>query len=139
MSPMSTICTSCHRIRPCACADREQARRTSNSKRLGRTTNHWRQLSAQARAQACGYCPRCNRPERNTDAGSKLTADLIGGGQHSTAKLEQVRVMCRRCHGAVDGGRRSPRASFLSAESVNTPTTGGRVRILGGVIYAVEG
>lgn len=34
------------------------------------------------------------------------TCDLIGGGDHSRARLEDTRAACRACHGRVDGGGR---------------------------------
>jgi hypothetical protein len=31
--------------------------------------------------------------------------DLLHGADHSTARLEDVQVLCRRCHGSKDGGK----------------------------------
>ncbi|SRR5581483_306151 len=83
----------------------ERRRRTRNNRELGRTTRHWRRLSELAREQAAGVCASCGRAENTEDPGSKLTVDLLGGGDHSRAKLEDTVVLCRRCHGRRDGGR----------------------------------
>ena len=83
----------------------ERARRQRNNLELGRGTAHWRRLSASARHRERGVCPGCGRAETESDAGSKLTADLPGGGDHAKARLQDVRVLCRRCHGRVDGGK----------------------------------
>jgi hypothetical protein len=105
--------TVCHRHRvlvpagaACpACETDEQARRRDNNQRLGRNSAHWRRLSARERRRANGICSFCGGVESRDDPGSKLTVDLIGGGDHSRATLDQVRVACRRCHGRTDGGR----------------------------------
>jgi hypothetical protein len=101
----ATVCHRCHRIRPCGCPTQDD-RRHANNLRLGRKTAHWIQTSRNAISRAFGYCPQCGRAEDENDPSTKLTADLIGGGDHSKATLAQVRVLCRRCHGTEDGGRR---------------------------------
>lgn len=106
MSPVMQICIRCQRIRPCGCPDREQHRRHRNNVELGRNTRHWRRVRLQAVSACYGHCPGCGTQERTNDPGSKLTADLIGGGNHATATLETVRVRCRRCHGTQDGNRK---------------------------------
>jgi hypothetical protein len=35
-----------------------------------------------------------------------VTVDLIDGGDHRLAMLGETRVLCRSCHGRLDGGRR---------------------------------
>ncbi|HXH87415.1 MAG TPA: hypothetical protein VNI55_02260 [Gaiellaceae bacterium] len=89
------------------CASRNQQRRWQADKELGRTTAHWKRLRATATHRAHSTCSRCGTAESDHDAGSKLTCDLIGGGDHSRATLDQVRVLCKRCHGHGDGGRRT--------------------------------
>lgn len=78
------------------------ARRQRRNVVLGRNTRHWRRVSAARRRLAEGLCeiggPRCT--------GEAETVDLVGGGDHSRARLEDTRAACRSCHGAVDGGRR---------------------------------
>lgn len=86
------------------CGDPEQTRRSANNVRLGRNTRHWKRIRRIALVTADGHCPRCRTAEREHDPGSKLTVDLIGGGDHSKATLDRVRVLCRRCHGELDGG-----------------------------------
>src|SRR5581483_11296630 len=71
----------------------ERRRRTRNNRELGRTTRHWRRLSELAREQAAGVCASCGRAENTEDPGSKLTVDLLGGGDHSRAKLEDTVVL----------------------------------------------
>jgi hypothetical protein len=83
----------------------EQRRRSRNNRELGRTSKHWMRLSKKARALAGGVCPDCGRAEDPDDPSTKLTCDLVGGGDHRSAVIEQVRVRCRRCHGRRDGGR----------------------------------
>jgi hypothetical protein len=107
--------TVCHRHRrlvldgdACAeCSATNSSRRARRNDELGRTSATWRRLSGHARHHAGGVCEACGCLEDvELDAGSKLTVDLIGGGDHRTARLQDVRVLCRRCHGAADGGRR---------------------------------
>ena len=90
------------------CPTRNDKRRHTSRIQLGRNTNHWRKLSSTAIHRAHGTCSRCGNHEHDHDAGSKLTCDLIGGGDHSShATLDQVRVLCKRCHGHTDGSRRT--------------------------------
>lgn len=88
------------------CGTPEHLRRSANNVRLGRNSAHWRKLSASVIREARGVCPVHGGPEDPRDPRSKLTADLIGGGDHAHATRDQVRVMCRSCHGRADGGRR---------------------------------
>jgi hypothetical protein len=88
------------------CAQSERRRRGANNARLGRNSAHWRRLSRAERRRAHAICTFCGGVESRDDPGSKLTVDLIGGGDHSRATRDQVRVACRRCHGKADGGRR---------------------------------
>lgn len=110
--------TVCHRHKtlipagePCpACERARGVRNAAANVRLGRSSRHWVRLSAIARARHVKMlgpvCPRCGVIETAEDPGSKLTVDLVGGGDHARATLEQTRVLCRRCHGRADGGRR---------------------------------
>lgn len=107
MSPVRTVCPRCHGPKPCHCTDQKRtARNTAAATRKRYGSRHWRQLSASLIRQAQGICTTCGRTEHQDDPGSKLTVDLIGGGDHSTARLEDCRVVCRRCHGRRDGARR---------------------------------
>ena len=103
------ICPTCSNPVPLGercCPTRNDQRRAQASTQLGRNNRHWRRLRDTAIHRAHGTCSRCGTAESDLDAGSKLTCDLIGGGDHSRATLEQVRVLCRRCHGTSDGARR---------------------------------
>ncbi len=89
-----SVCNVCARERlP------DRARRQHNNLRLGRrgAGGHWRKLSLLAR-QLQPYCsvPGCTSQD--------LTVDLGRGGDHRTATLEEVRVLCRSHHGQVQGG-----------------------------------
>jgi hypothetical protein len=95
----------------CPADPRGAARRALRNVALGRTSAHWRRLSFRMirrhRRTYGAICPLCATAEHpHDDPGSKLTVDLIGGGDHSQAREEDCRVLCRRCHGAADGGRR---------------------------------
>lgn len=110
--------TVCHRHKalipagePCPACERDRgARNAAANVRLGRSSRHWVRLSAIARARHVktvgSVCPVCGVIEVEADPGSKLTVDLVGGGDHARATLDGVRVVCRRCHGRADGGRR---------------------------------
>lgn len=113
--PVATVCHRHQALIPagerCPSCERDRgARNVAANVRLGRTSPHWRRLSAIARARHLkahgAVCPVCGTAESAGDPGSKLTVDLIGGGDHSRAALDQTRVVCRRCHGHADGGRR---------------------------------
>ena len=89
-----SVCSVCARERlP------DRLRRQANNRRLGRrgAGGHWRKLSLLAR-QLQPYCsvPGCTSQD--------LTADLMRGGDHRTATLDEVRVLCRSHHGQVQGG-----------------------------------
>jgi hypothetical protein len=71
------------------------------NRELGRNTRHRRRLRALAIASV-GMCQRCG-------SGGDLTVDLLHGSDHSTARLEDVQVLCRRCHGSKDGGKQQRR------------------------------
>jgi hypothetical protein len=108
------IATTCNRHRtiipagercPKCCAEtgaRDAARRSANNVRLGRNTAHWRRIAARRIIIAEGLC------EIGLEGctGEATTVDLIGGGDHSRARIEDTRAACRSCHGQVDGGRR---------------------------------
>lgn len=107
MSPVATVCGR-HRVivpegQRCArCAAEDGGRRGHLNQALGRNSAHWRRLRARLIAQAEGVCPACSEIETYEDPGSKLTVDLIAGGDHSRARLEDCAVRCRRCHGRKD-------------------------------------
>lgn len=114
--PVATVCHRHQALIPAGescpeCKRDRGARNAAANVRLGRSSPHWRRLSAIARARHVkahgAICPDCREPECTDDPGSKLTVDLIGGGEHSRATLEQTRIRCRRCHGHADGGRRT--------------------------------
>jgi hypothetical protein len=78
--------------------------------RLGRRSTHWRQLSfrmIRRHRATIGLCPVCGRAETGLNDDTKLTVDLIRGGDHTTATPAECRVVCRRCHGRAQGGRGS--------------------------------
>jgi hypothetical protein len=110
---MSPIATVCHRHQALVaagelcpeCEQDERRRRALNNQALGRNSAHWRRLSARARRLAHGICGSCGGRERADDDGSKLTVDLIRGTDHARARISDVAVACRRCHGTKDGGR----------------------------------
>lgn len=107
MSPLATVCNRHRAIVPagqrcpqCASTEtaRENARHTANNRRLGRSSPHWRRISAAARRRS-PFCANCGSED-------DLTVHLPGGGDHRHAALEEVEVLCRSCHGVMDGGRR---------------------------------
>lgn len=107
--PRLKLCPSCGEAlaleAECNCAGAKAKRQRANNrahrrqKTSGRTSAHWRRLRKLAIARDMG-CVRC-------PATVDLTVDLLGGGDHRTATLEQVETLCRSCHGRRDGGRRS--------------------------------
>lgn len=100
--PYRSSCPQCRSEK----AEREKPRRAANNARLGRKTTHWIGLSARLRRAAGGVCPCCGRDENPDDARSKLTVDLVRGGDHSTATADECEVKCRACHGlGCVGGR----------------------------------
>ena len=113
MSRVARICSRCQRIRPCACTDREAIRRRHRNHILGRGNAHWQRLSRWAR-DLQPWCSRCG-------SSHDLTVDLVGGGDHRVARLEDVRVLCRSCHGRQDGGKRG---AFLSNGPLPNPSLG---------------
>lgn len=80
----------------------DAARRSANNVRLGRNSAHWRRLRRARLALASHLC-ELGLSDCTVTA---TTVDLMGGGDHSTAQLEDTRAACRSCHGRVDGGRR---------------------------------
>lgn len=111
MSPHARVC---HRHKRLIydgerCPECYQERVADNARRnieLGRNSQHWRKVSRAARFNAGGICPDCGISEDPADPGSKLTADVPAGGDHSKVRLRDVVVRCRRCHGRATGGRR---------------------------------
>jgi len=120
VSPMLTVCDR-HKVlipdgEKCpSCAKSGQARRQRRNRDLGRSSSHWRKLSARlilmVRRELGGRCPGCGGTERSGDPGSKLTCDLIAGGDHARAVERDCRVRCRRCHGRAQGGRPKAKAA----------------------------
>jgi 5-methylcytosine-specific restriction endonuclease McrA len=97
-------CIECGRPSPgTRCADHERIfKRTQNAKRIGygTSTRYWQTLSRQAKERD-GY--RCRGCGTTHDLTVHIRPELEGN--HRTAKLEDCETLCRRCHGAVDGGR----------------------------------
>jgi 5-methylcytosine-specific restriction endonuclease McrA len=92
------ICSRCFRLKPCSCPT-DPGRLNRNQKRSkakGYKTAAWLRTRAK-RLKLDGYrCVRCGSTE-------DLTVDVVGGGDHRTATVQQCRTLCRRCHGSVDG------------------------------------
>jgi 5-methylcytosine-specific restriction endonuclease McrA len=104
MSPLARLCPACGRadVGPDrACGATHHRRRARRNRELGRNSRHWRRLRALAIASV-GRCQRCG-------SRGDLTVDLLHGADHSTARLEDVQVLCRRCHDRKDGGKQQPR------------------------------
>ena len=107
--PRMKLCPSCGTALfpdiACECAGARTSREKANDrahrrqKTSGRTSAHWQRLRKLAIARDIG-CVDCGATE-------DLTVDLVGGGDHRVATLDQVETLCRVCHGRRDGGRRS--------------------------------
>lgn len=78
---------------------RLNARRHRKQTEHGRDTARWRKLSTTARILA-GRCQRCGTTARLT---AHLRPELAGN--HHAATLDDVTVLCSRCHGIIDGQR----------------------------------
>ena len=76
-------------------AERGKPRRQANKVRLGRASAQWKRVSREAR-RLHPYCAKCG-------ALDDLTVHLPRGGNHRTAELCEVQVLCRRCHGRMTG------------------------------------
>ena len=132
---VTTVCSGAGSIRPCRCGDRQQQqraasqqrRRDANNVRLGRNSQHWRRLRAR-RLEMVGHLCELRHPGCTRVATS---VHLIGGGDHATATLDQVRAACHRCHGRQDGGKR--RKAGFSSQPLTIPCVGhlGRKKTLG--------
>lgn len=118
MSPLLTVCHKHQLLVPdgerCpSCAEAGKVRRRSRNRELGRQSAHWRRLSSRmtllVRRELGARCPGCGTVESASDPGSKLTCDLVAGGDHSKALERDCRVRCRRCHGRLQGGRGRPK------------------------------
>lgn len=110
MTPIMCVCHAHQVLYPAGercplCKPADRARANANQA-LGRNSQHWRRLSRRAIRAAGGVCPECGELEDPRRPATKLTTDLVGGGDHRRATLADVRVMCRACHGRADGGRR---------------------------------
>ena len=105
---ITTVCPTCHRIRPCHCTTRTpntthaKRRRQHNNTRYRRKTAHWQRIR-KARLTLAGHHCELRHPGCTTRAD---TVHLIGGGDHSKATLTMTRAACRHCHGVQDGGKR---------------------------------
>ena len=100
------VCPRCYQAKPLdhrcggpppASPARERERIRRKRKRKGYDSRHWLKLSARAiaRDRACRICGRMD----------DLTAHLLAGRgeDHTRAKLADVVVLCRVCHGRIDG------------------------------------
>lgn len=111
LNPHGQRCPDCKR----EAAERGKPRRQQNKTLLGRHSRHWRELSYRLirrhRNTDGPVCPQCGTVETPGDPGSKLTLDLTRGGDHTTATEDECQVVCRRCHGRLQGGRGASRTS----------------------------
>lgn len=110
MSPILTLCPNCKQPRPCTCGHDTQ-RRTRNNIDRRRNTAHWIRTSTRRRRITGGYCegghPGCTIHATGVH--------LIGGGDHSRARLEDTRALCDHCHRIeerLERDGREPRAVF---------------------------
>jgi hypothetical protein len=89
-----------------ACYRADNQRRKAKQRDKGRTTAHWKNLAGRAK-QAAGYrCQGCGRPEGRDSRGwlsVHLRPELAGN--HRTATLDDVVVLCLSCHGTLDAPR----------------------------------
>lgn len=116
MPTTMTVCRTkgCGRLVPSAgsrrCRDhelehraRDNARRHRKQDEHGRDTARWRRLSTLARILA-GRCQRCGTTDRLT---AHLRPELAGN--HAAATIDDLTVLCVRCHGIIDGQRSNTR------------------------------
>ena len=98
------ICVRCLRAVPVVghrcrgySLEREKRRLAAKRKSKGWATAAWAKTRAKAirRDRACRACGRMD----------DLTAHLLLGENHATARVADVITLCRRCHGKLDGGR----------------------------------
>jgi hypothetical protein len=91
-----------------------RVRKDAQHKIKGYGTAHWKRVRRQ-RLELDGYLctirlPGCERIATTVD----LHPDL--NGDHRLASIDTTRSACRRCHGTVDGGRRTGAASRYGRE-----------------------
>ena len=123
---ITTVCSTCMRIQPCAChakqrqrrAARGQRRRQASNVRLGRNTRHWKRVR-QFRLDLAGHY--CELQHTGCTLRATTVHLLSADNNHATARLEETRAACLHCHGVEDGGKK--RAGFWAAAST-TPTPG---------------
>jgi hypothetical protein len=90
------------------CYREDNQRRSRKQQASGRTTAHWRNVKAQAKALAGYRCQSCGVFEQPTPRGwlsVHLRPELQGN--HRIATVADVVVLCLSCHGSRD----APRAS----------------------------
>jgi 5-methylcytosine-specific restriction endonuclease McrA len=130
--PAVLTCIVCHtnfvrrgrQVRCSACAERrrrerersrDERRKTTKmrvARRKGYTTANWKRVSAAAKARA-GECADCGSV---VDLTAHLANDALKG-DHSRATIEDVDVLCRRCHGRLRPRRSDRRSSERSQDA----------------------
>lgn len=100
---LTTICRRCKRARPCPCPTTVE-HKTAKNRAKKYTSARWQRVRRQ-RLELDGH--RCTVCGTRQD----LTVDLTVGEDHSLARLDDCRTLCRACHGRKDGGnaRRPPK------------------------------
>jgi 5-methylcytosine-specific restriction endonuclease McrA len=91
-----------------------RVRKDIQHKVKGYGTTHWKRVRRQ-RLELDGYACQIRLP---LCLGIADTVDLHPAlnGDHRLASIDTTRSACRRCHGAIDGGRRTGAASRYGRE-----------------------
>ena len=98
------LCAKCKRA--------DNLRRTEKRRTSGRTTAAWNRLRVAAIERDGFQCRRCGRGGTVKTLTVHLRPEL--GGNHFSARLEDLTTLCRSCHGSVD----APRSHRSEAASV---------------------
>jgi len=121
--PIIRLCARCNQHathgRYCAAhalevKQQKQARNKAQDKIKGYHTGHWQRVR-KARLELDSHTctiqlPGCEQVATTVDLDPALH------GNHRLATIETTRSACRRCHGAIDGGRRYGPRTFRGPE-----------------------